>query len=391
MNDVIMGRRIVIWLAVGLAMACAFATGFELHSRSVKSATPTPPRASSTALRTAVLAGLEQGYYKPIPKAAYSAHSVDGVIRTLDDPYTEYLTPAAYQELLESERGSFAGVGVELARVQRGLVVRGLLPGLPASKAGIHRGDVVTAVGGHDLHGVPYVDAVELMHGAPGTPVRLRIVRPGRERPLLLTLVRQPVTVSAVSSRMLTVHGRRVLLVHIPTFIDHTASQVRQIVARAAAGKPLDGVVVDLRGDTGGVLTEGVGVARVLIDHGVIVATDGQREPRQVFSGNGTALKVGKVAVMIDFATASAAEIVAGALKAHGAIVAGSPSYGKGTVQAVKPLPGGGALKLTVASFTLAGGRIVNGRGVTPTVDAPDLYSTPKDETLAAALAALRG
>ena len=116
-----MGRRIVIWLAVGLAMACAFATGFELHSRSVKSATPTPPRASSTALRTAVLAGLEQGYYKPIPKAAYSAHSVDGVIRTLDDPYTEYLTPAAYQELLESERGSFAGVGVELARVQRGL------------------------------------------------------------------------------------------------------------------------------------------------------------------------------------------------------------------------------------------------------------------------------
>ena len=94
---------------------------------------------------------------------------------------------------------------------------------------------------------------------------------------------------------------------------------------------------------------------------------------------------------MIDFATASAAEIVAGALKAHGAIVAGSPSYGKGTVQAVKPLPGGGALKLTVASFTLAGGRIVNGRGVTPTVDAPDLYSTPRDETLDAALTALRG
>ena len=194
----------------------------------------------------------------------------------------------------------------------------------------------MTAVGGHDLHGVPYVDAVELMHGAPGTPVRLRIVRPGRDRPLLLTLVRQPVTVSAVSSRMLKVHGRRVLLVRIPTFIDHTASQVRQIVARAAAGKPLDGVIVDLRGDTGGVLTEGVGVARVLIDHGVIVATDGQREPREVFSGNGTALKVGKVAVMIDFATASAAEIVAGALKAHGAIVAGSPSYGKGTVQAVR-------------------------------------------------------
>jgi carboxyl-terminal processing protease len=387
-----MGRRIVIWLAVGLAMAGAFATGFELHSRSVeREASPSPPPSTTTALRSAVLTGLEQGYYKRIPRAAFDAHTVDGVLRTLKDPYTEYLTPAAYQELLENERGTFAGVGVELARVHGGLLVRGLLPGLPASKAGIHRGDVVTAVGDQDLHGVPYVDAVELMHGAPGTQVRLRIVRPGRDDPLLLTLVRQPVTVSEVSSRMITAHRKRVLLVRIPTFIDHTAARVRQIVTRAAAGKPLDGVIVDLRGDTGGVLTEGVGVARVLIDRGVIGATNGEREPREVFSGNGTAVKVGKVGVLIDFATASAAEIVAGALKAHGAVVAGSPSYGKGTVQAVRPLPGGGALKLTVASFTLAGGKIVNGRGVIPTVDAPDLYSTRRDETLAAALAAIRG
>ena len=124
MNDVIMGRRIVIWLAVGLAMAAAFVTGFEVHSRSLESAPATPPRPSSTALRTAVLAGLEQGYYKPIPRGAYGAHSVGGVIRTLHDPYTEYLTPAAYQELLEAEAGTFAGVGVELSRVHGGLLVR---------------------------------------------------------------------------------------------------------------------------------------------------------------------------------------------------------------------------------------------------------------------------
>src|SRR5690349_1946184 len=124
MRDVIMGRRIVIWLAVGLAMAGAFATGFELHSRSVeRAAPPTPPPSTTTALRSAVLTGLEQGYYRRIPRAAFSAHSVDGVIRTLKDPYTEYLTPAAYQELLENERGTFAGVGVELARVHGGLLV----------------------------------------------------------------------------------------------------------------------------------------------------------------------------------------------------------------------------------------------------------------------------
>ena len=121
MSDVIMGRRIVIWLAVGLAMAGAFATGFELHSRSVKSATPTPPRPSSTVLRTAVLAGLEQGYYKPIPKAAYAAQSVDGVIRTLDDPYTEYLTPgglpgaARVRARLVRRRRRRAGAGARAA------------------------------------------------------------------------------------------------------------------------------------------------------------------------------------------------------------------------------------------------------------------------------------
>ena len=203
------------------------------------------------------------------------------------------------------------------------------------------------------------------MHGAPGTPVRLRIVRPGRERPLLLTLVRQPVTVSAVSSRMLTAHGRRVLLVRIPTFIDHTASQVRQIVARAAAAQAAGRRDRRpprrhrRRADRG--RRRGSGADRPRRDRR---HRRPARAARGVLGQRHARSRCGKVAVLIDFATASAAEIVAGALKAHGAIVTGSPSYGKGTVQAVRPLPGGGALKLTVASFTLAGDRIVNGRGV---------------------------
>lgn len=384
-----MGRRILIWLASGAALGAAFVTGFELQGRTLSGDPQVAALSTPSALRTAVLADLQQSYYLPVPPRAQQARTVPAILRTLRDPYTEYLTPVEYNDLLESERGSFAGLGLALSRVRRGLLVRSLLPGLPASRAGIKAGDVVTRVNHRDLRHVPYLTAVELMHGAVGTQVHLEIARPGRDHPMLLTLVRQPVTVSAVSSRVITSRGRRVLVVRVPALVERTAQRVRAAVQKAAKHH-LDGVVLDLRGDTGGILDESVGVARVFVNHGLIVATDGLREPRESFSANGTALKVPRVAVLIDGATASAAEIVAGSLQHYGAVVVGTRSFGKGTVQAVRPLPGGGALKLTVASFTLAGDRVVDGRGIRPAVLAPDSPASVRDETLLAALAALR-
>src|SRR3954451_1100012 len=184
-----MGRRIVIGLASAVALGAAFVTGFELQGRTLSGEPQAPVLSTPSALRVAVLADLQQSYYLPVPPRARQAQTVPAILRTLGDPYTEYLTPVEYNDLLESERGGFAGLGVALSRVRRGLLVRSLLPGLPASRAGIKAGDVVTSVNDRDLRHVPYLTAVELMHGAVGSRVHLEIDRPGRNHPMLLTLV----------------------------------------------------------------------------------------------------------------------------------------------------------------------------------------------------------
>ncbi len=386
-----MGRRTLI-RTVGLVALCvAFASGYELHARSVAhSSAPPPPSVNGPhALRRAVLADLEHHYYRALPPAALHAHWVSGMVAALHDPYTEYLPPALYQDLVDIEDGGYSGVGVALTHGHRGLIVTASLPGLPASKAGIQPGDVIVSIDGTALSGLSYADAVLMMHGNPGTSVRLAVRRQGVDHPLVLTLVRQPVEVRAVSSRVMTFQGHRYLYVRVPGFVDHTAEHVRSIVEKAH-DHGIDRVVLDLRGNLGGLLSQAVAVSQVFVNQGVIVETSGRRGHTALYTANDTAVSGLKVAVLVDGITASAAEVVAGSLqRAHAAVVVGTRTYGKGTVQSVWPVPGGGALKLTVAVFRLAGGVQVNGRGVRPDVDSSDRPTTPADETLEAALATL--
>jgi len=385
-----MGRRVLIYTVGLVALCVAFASGYELHARSLAHTSAPPPVAGGPhALRHAVLSDLEEHYYRPLPTAAFHAHWVSGIVSALHDPYTEYLPPALYQDLVDIEDGGYSGVGVALAHGHHGLIVTASLPGLPAQRAGIQPGDVIVSINGTSLSGLSYADAVLLMHGNPGTSVRLAVHREGVDHPLLLTLVRQPVEVRAVTSKVLRFQGQRYLYIRIPGFVDGTSAHVREAVAKAHA-EGITRVVLDLRGNLGGLLSQAVSVADVFVDHGVIVQTSGRDGQSTIYSANGTAVRGLKVAVLVDGITASAAEVVAGSLqRAHEAVVVGTRTYGKGTVQSVWPLPGGGALKLTVAVFRLAGGVAVNGRGVRPNVVAADRPSTPSDETLEAALATL--
>jgi|tagenome__1003787_1003787.scaffolds.fasta_scaffold20983568_5 carboxyl-terminal processing protease len=387
-----MGRRALIWLAAAVAIVMAFAAGFELHARSMNISTQ-PNRADARPLRAQVVAELRAHYFRSLPKAAMRAATVRGVITALQDPYTEYLDPAQYRDLVESQEGGYAGVGLALARGNRGLVVRALLPGLPAYRAGILPGDVITAVDERPVDDLPYREAVGLMHGAPGTPVRLLIVRHGRSRPLLLTLEREPVRVTRVRARTMGDAHHRVVYISVPAFVEGSASDVR-VAVQHAVSRGAAGVVLDLRGNLGGLLSEAVATTRVFVQQGVVVTTGGARDRRQTLVADGSAVRqLPRLAVLIDGTTASAAEVVAGALQrdlpASRVVVVGSRSFGKGTVQAVHPLPNGGALKLTVAVFALAGGVQVDGRGVRPGVAAPDRPETDVDETLQAALAKL--
>ena len=390
-----MGRRALIWMVAAAGLGVSFAAGFEIHQQSAvsPSSQPEPPsRLARVPLRDEVLGELERFYYRTLPPGVSGAPDVPTMIAGLDDPYTEYLSPADFHELQRSEAGSYSGVGVALTSGRRGLVVTASLPGLPAQRAGIQPGDVITTIDGTSLASLPYGRAVELIHGTAGSRVELTLIRAGSDELVHLTLERRPIQVPIVSVRSIRGRdGQRVEYVRLPGFPQNAAEVVRKL-AQLARDRGAAGLVLDLRGNVGGLVSEAVGVAGVFVDRGVVVTTAGLHEPEQVFSAEDDAVRGLPVVVLVDGATASAAEVVAGALqRQHCALVVGSRTYGKGSVQAVHQLSNGGALKLTVATFRLAGGSPVDGRGIRPDVRARDREQTARDEVLDAALAELLG
>jgi carboxyl-terminal processing protease len=377
------GHRLFVLAAVTAALFASFAVGFELRSHSL--AGPSPAQHPAP-LRTQVLADLESYYYRTLPHAAYHARTIAGMLRTLGDPYTRYLPPSAYSQLRAAESGTYPGVGLGLLRERRGLRVTASIPGLPARQAGIRPGDVITTIDGTSLASLSYRHALDLIGGRAGSAVHLQILRPGHA-PMELTLVRQPIVLPYVSSRVVRFHRMRVCVIRLLSFPATAAGQVRAIAARAS--RRHEPVILDLRGNPGGLLSQAVAVVRVFARSGLVVTTHGLHEPARQFVADDTAVGKLRLAVLINRGTASAAEVVTGALRADaGAIVVGRPSYGKGTVQAIEPLAAGGALKLTVARFTLPGGLVVEGRGIDPDI-LIEARAGPTDRVMRAALIAL--
>jgi carboxyl-terminal processing protease len=368
-----------------VALIAAFAVGFELQTQSLTEPKP-PPR--PTSLRTQVLDDLEAYYYRPLPRRVYGARDVNAMLHALADPYTRYLPPAAYRELKSAEAGTYRGVGLALHRAHQGLLVTASIPGLPGRAAGIRPGDVITTIDGTSLASLSYQRALDLIGGRVGSQLHLEIKRTGQLDPMSLTLVRRPIRLPSVVTRVVRAGGLKVCVIRLVSFPSTAAERVRAAAVRAR--RKHEAVILDLRGNPGGLLSQAVAVVRVFAPKGVVVTTRGRHEPAREFVADGTDVGPLRIAVLVNGGTASAAEAVAGALQADaGAVVVGRRTYGKGTVQAVEPLANGGALKLTVAGFRLPGGAVVEGRGVAPDVPVP-LRAGPTDRVLEAALRALR-
>ena len=384
-----MGRRGLIWLVAVISLLVAFFGGFELHSKSV-----TPVGGSGVAqaaiLREEVLEALQQSYYLPINSNVLRQPNLSGVLKALHDPYTRYLSPHAYQLVVTEEQSRFVGVGMAVAHERRGLYVTATLPGLPADRAGIRPGDLITWIGTQHLEGLGYSRAVALLHGPMGSKVTVVDTHKGGT-PRTLTLQRAAVDLPNVYVRSMRYHGRQYAYVRLPGFVQGVGQRIREAAERASSNHRA-GLILDLRGNVGGLLDEAVEVADVFQRNGVVVRTHGLHDPLHVYSADDQAVGHLPVVVLVDRSTASAAEVVAGALqRAHRATIVGTRSFGKGTVQAVRPLQGGGALKLTVAVFSLAGGERVNQRGIRPDVHVVDLRSTRVDEVLRRAMQVLSG
>jgi len=337
-----------------------------------------------------VLDTISRDYYRPVNRAKLVDKGLVAMVASLNDPYSHYYGPAAYRSFLNQSNPHLSGIGIDVLPDPAGLRVVDVFPGSPAARAGLAHGDLITAVGGTSLAGHTAGFASSLIRGRPGTRVRLTIRRAGRTRQL--TIVRRSIVIPVASDRLLSYRGVRIGYLQLTAFTSDSGSELRgdvQSVLRRGARA----LILDLRENGGGLLDEAVAVASIFIPDGTIVTTRGRNQPTQVYTARGGAISTRiPLVVLVDHDTASAAEIVTAALKQRGrAKVIGTRTYGKGVFQEVEPLPGGGALDITVGEYftpngeNLGGGGVREGRGIRPDIYAPSNPASSRDVALGVA------
>lgn len=359
---------------------------------------PAPVRpaflADDVLLQQLALDTIERDYYRPTSRDALVDDGLAGTVKSLNDRFSMYLDPSSYARFDDATKGRFSGVGMEVAEIQAGLRVSRVFPRSPAARAGIRRGEEIVAVNGRSLAGKSSRVSTGLIRGRPGTTVTLTVRTGQRRRQERLRRAR--ISAPSVTSSSRTVGGRRIGVVGLSSFTEGAHGEVGRAMARQRASGA-EAILLDLRDNGGGLLSEAVLVASLFIPEGTIVSTRGRSRPRQVFTASGPSIphKV-PVLVLVNDASASASEIVAGALQDRDrARVAGVRTFGKGVFQEVRELPNGGALDLTVGEYflpsgrNLGGGGVRKGSGVRPDLAARDDPATVRDEALDVALRAL--
>ena len=337
---------------------------------------------------------LQRDYYRKLGRGDLVNRSLSGAVRSLGDRFSHYFDPKAFAAFQRSTEGKFSGVGINVAPDKRGLRVLAVFPNSPAKRAGLGSGDVVVAVNGTTLAGRSTEFASGLIQGKQGTKVTLTVVSKGHRKTERLT--REQIDVPSVSSRVVKSAGVPVAYVRLADFSEGAGDELSHVVKQRLKGGA-KAVVLDLRGNGGGLLNEAVKAASVFIPEGPVVSTDGRTRPRHVFKATGDAISTKvPVVVLVDEGTASAAEIVAGALEdRHRAKLVGTRTFGKGVFQEIEPLENGGALDITVGEYftpsgkNLGGGGTRRGAGLTPNVIVRQPPRSHADKTLATGLGLL--
>jgi carboxyl-terminal processing protease len=334
-----------------------------------------------------VLGLLQSEYYRPVNRSELINKGLQAAVASLNDPYSHYFNPTDYQSFEDQSNPHLSGIGIDVQTEAQGLEVVDVFEGSPAAKAGLTHGDVITHVGPTSLANRSAGFSAALIKGRAGTRVTLT-VRSGRHTHVV-SIVRADITVPVAGSRILNYHGHKIGYVQLTSFTAGSGAEVRSQV-ESVLHQGAQAVILDLRENGGGLLEEAVNTASIFIPNGTIVSTDGRAQPRQVYLAKGGAIssKIPMV-VLVDHGTASAAEIVTGALQDRGrAKVVGTRTYGKGVFQEIDPLPNGGALDFTVGEYftpnghNLGGGGVRRGAGIAPNVYAYTNLSAKVDTAL---------
>jgi carboxyl-terminal processing protease len=338
---------------------------------------------------------IEDNYYRPVNSKELTNASLQGMVRELRlrhrDRFSDYFSPEALESFNEEISGRFSGIGLTVTQVKQGLRVASVFPHSPASKAGLAPGDLIVSVNGKSIAGVSSEISTEEIKGPEGTKVTIGVKPGGGGKVRELKVERAQIALPVVTSKVTKVTGRTLGYVRLVSFSEGAHALVREAVEKVEK-KGAEGIVLDLRGNGGGLLEEAVLTASVFLPKDeVVVTTDSRTQGHAVYKTVGDNLPKVPVVVLIDRNTASAAEILTAALADDGgAKTVGTRSYGKGVFQQEVDLSNGGALKLTIGEyFTPEGVNLAKSHGIHPDVKAPNLPQTQRDEGLERAFGAL--
>jgi carboxyl-terminal processing protease len=333
-------------------------------------------------------------YYRGIPRKTLADAAIAGMVKSLDDRFSQYFDPASYRHFKLLTDSAYEGIGMTVAPAKRGLRVVTVFDGSPAKRIGIRGGDLILSAAGKSLAGRSVEQGSNLIKGPPGSDVKLRVLHRGRVR--RLTVERARVTVPVVASALRRVGGHKLGVVRLATFSSGAHGEVDNALERLKK-RGAQGYVLDLRANGGGLVDEAQLVASAFLRGGPIVTTRGRAVPKRTLDAKGDpVVPSAPTVVLVDRDTASASEIVTGALQdRHRATVVGTRTFGKGVFQQILELSNGGALDITAGQYFTPKGRNLGGRGVhtgagiEPDVRARDDPKTARDEALAVALRVL--
>ena len=358
----------------GLALALSFLAGASLtavHAVWADKEAPPENKLPLDELRafTGVLDAVKQDYVEPVQDKALLENAIRGMLSNLD-PHSAFLDAEAFQDLQIGTSGEFGGLGIEVSQEDGFLKVIAPIDDTPAQRAGIRAGDLIIRLDDVSVKGMPLADAIQRMRGKPNTAITLTLVREGARKPLKIKLIREVIQVRSVKGRLLEPGFGYLRITQFQSKTDQNLRQALQEIEQQNKG-PLRGVVLDLRNNPGGVLNGAVDVADEFLDNGAIVQTKGRGNGSdQSFKATpGDLLKGAPLVVLVNSGSASASEIVAGALQDHRrALILGERTFGKGSVQTILPLGNGTAVKLTTARYYTPNGRSIQAEGIEPDI-----------------------
>ncbi len=355
-------------LTLGLVMGISISVGHSVFAEREKPAVASLPLDELRTF-TEVLNKIKTDYVEPVDDKTLLQNAIRGMLSGLD-PHSAYLDADAFKDLQVSTTGEFGGLGIEVGMEDGFVKVISPIDDTPAQQAGIQAGDLIIRIDDTPVKGLTLGEAVNRMRGKPGSEITLTVAREGQEKPLKITIKRAVIKVSSVKGRTLEPGFG---YVRISQFQSNTGDNLNQFINKLKQenGDKLKGLVLDLRNNPGGVLNASVAVSDTFLEKGLIVYTDGRlKDSHQKFQATpGDALKGAPLVVLINGGSASASEIVAGALQDQKrAILMGSKSFGKGSVQTVVPIDNNAALKLTTARYYTPSGRSIQAEGITPDI-----------------------